>query len=1326
MRRTRLQRFGLTFLAVLVILTGWPAAWGVDGSSVAHAATSPPIELIGFGDYGQGPDKPLIYGDPTLTISGQVVAQGINPENIRFKILESREDYSTVKPSVDGDRFTFSNIPLVPDRNTIVFYQKAGSIETTLLTFYVYYNDTPLITNLMVNDQALPPLGGGQTVIQIVNPDRLTLVISGQGKNVDRVEIKSDQVNAPQSADVVSGVFSALLPAKVGKNVLEFRAYKGNKEVYYIQREVVVTLASSGGNLLYDVVAGGGSPASQLIDLIPAAVTEVPVQDDGAGKVQNDLSDTTNGGFAKISGTLILNYSNTADRELVGFKILAERGSETQELASGPAQAGKTSYSWSGSLAGLSISGGPWTIKAQYIVRTYDDPTDKTRNYTDNAYDIDVHTYQIRLFDKNEPRFLRVTEAQTAERWGAGSVHDVPALPLVLKIEAMNMSNIGNLAVQFDGQTLTKDSDYSLPDWSYNNTTGFTSFTLNIDRLPAKNGRLKLTYSGGSNGTVEIEFQLNVLLAPYVTLHATVNGKTQPFDRVLTLQNAGDLTRLSGKVYNYILKPQGASGRPSNLDVQLNGRSISGLGLVTKTDDESFAISVTSTEFKLNPGSNTLKVILADEPRAEFTYEIRLYNEAVSTIGDIVLKVEQNGKTVDLRPEAGETRYRTSALYLAEFSFKVISPKDQQILAITKGGDVIAQYKYDGSKWTLDDNVLDTYRSSLNSYLRAYAEPGKYNFPSTVSSNTFKAGLTASQYGLITDAAQRIAEENRDEAVARLPLTLRRFGQTIYTISLMDGNGALLATATVYIERTQAGWKVLAPLKAKPTDAYPIVNSNAVEVKVFAEKATKVLIGKNEATTANTTTPDYVFDEKIGDLVPKTYYVFTATAPLKAGLNKIPLQLVIDGQTYKDEIVVYNANTPLTGAEYIDVLGKNVKFTAFDKQLTLTFPKGTVLVEPPANRADDEYIDKRSKLYTDVPLYFALADRLTGQVIEPIQGSSLQLALNLPPNFIYASPLYFIDGGDVDAPGGRDPYARYDEGERKIGDAAPKVRTFRDRTYDNLIPSQRGTLTLSYDPSIVVQAANQLTVFYHDGRAWHNIGGVVDPKKHTITVPFIRFGYYMVMKLNQSFPDVVNHPFAQPAMEAMYTKGIMANYSGATFGANMTTSRGELATALVKALDLPINAGPYEDATGRYPLEPSFYDVRPTNDSWDYAYRYIETAARAGIVSGKQPGFFRPDDGVTRQEAAVMIARALNLKLPATPEAAKATLAKQFADTNQMNYYALQAIAAVTKAGLMEGSPVDPKAKKTLYTFNPQAPLTRAEMAVILQKVMIQMKKLPK
>jgi len=158
---------------------------------------------------------------------------------------------------------------------------------------------------------------------------------------------------------------------------------------------------------------------------------------------------------------------------------------------------------------------------------------------------------------------------------------------------------------------------------------------------------------------------------------------------------------------------------------------------------------------------------------------------------------------------------------------------------------------------------------------------------------------------------------------------------------------------------------------------------------------------------------------------------------------------------------------------------------------------------------------------------------------------------------------------------------------------------------------------------------------------------------------------------------------------------------------------------------LPLKDGPYLDSDQRRPQEPTFNDVYPLRDTWDYQYKYIETAARAGIIRGKEPGYFRPDESLTRQEAAIMIARALNMKL-STNDAAKLSLPKMFTDGKDVGYYAAASVLAVAKAKLMNGEPNDPTAKKPTFKFNPEARLTRAEMAVITIRVMVQLKKLPK
>ena len=78
-----------------------------------------------------------------------------------------------------------------------------------------------------------------------------------------------------------------------------------------------------------------------------------------------------------------------------------------------------------------------------------------------------------------------------------------------------------------------------------------------------------------------------------------------------------------------------------------------------------------------------------------------------------------------------------------------------------------------------------------------------------------------------------------------------------------------------------------------------------------------------------------------------------------------------------------------------------------------------------------------------------------------------------------------------------------------------------------------------------------------------------------------------------------------------------------------------------KRLNIPLN---YELS------KPHFDDVPPIINQdalWDYSY--IETAAREGIIRGTQPRTFEPTANLTRADAAVFLARALDLKLETDP-----------------------------------------------------------------------------
>ena len=114
-----------------------------------------------------------------------------------------------------------------------------------------------------------------------------------------------------------------------------------------------------------------------------------------------------------------------------------------------------------------------------------------------------------------------------------------------------------------------------------------------------------------------------------------------------------------------------------------------------------------------------------------------------------------------------------------------------------------------------------------------------------------------------------------------------------------------------------------------------------------------------------------------------------------------------------------------------------------------------------------------------------------------------------------------------------------------------------------------------------------------------------------------------------TFPDLSGHA-DQAAVEALAARGIITGGSDGLFRPDGAMTRAEFAAIVVRALGLD---------TGSLGGEAVFSDVAP--EAW-YA-PYVDAACRYGIVSGVGDGKFCPDGTLSRQEAAVMVARAAGL-----------------------------------------------------------------------------------
>ncbi|MDG0810041.1 S-layer homology domain-containing protein [Cohnella rhizosphaerae] len=167
--------------------------------------------------------------------------------------------------------------------------------------------------------------------------------------------------------------------------------------------------------------------------------------------------------------------------------------------------------------------------------------------------------------------------------------------------------------------------------------------------------------------------------------------------------------------------------------------------------------------------------------------------------------------------------------------------------------------------------------------------------------------------------------------------------------------------------------------------------------------------------------------------------------------------------------------------------------------------------------------------------------------------------------------------------------------------------------------------------------------------------------------------------------------WAQDTLDAWVNKGWLAGAGSGGQQPDQPVTRAEFATLAVRAFGLQADGAGTGTGTGKYS------DVRA--GSW-YAGA-IYAAAGAGILSGYGDGTIRPSRSVTREEAAVVLA-----KLDGVAETGAAEPA--FSDASELRSWSKASVASAVYAKLLGGYPDG--------TFRPARAMTRAEAVVALDK----------
>ncbi len=204
----------------------------------------------------------------------------------------------------------------------------------------------------------------------------------------------------------------------------------------------------------------------------------------------------------------------------------------------------------------------------------------------------------------------------------------------------------------------------------------------------------------------------------------------------------------------------------------------------------------------------------------------------------------------------------------------------------------------------------------------------------------------------------------------------------------------------------------------------------------------------------------------------------------------------------------------------------------------------------------------------------------------------------------------------------------------------------------------------------------------------------------TVTIQYTAYpssgsAYYGKIIINVGttvpFEDMDAHEWAKEAVSYLYRNGIIADDDSGHYYPGVNMTRADFVVMMVNAFNI---TGGGSD---------NFPDVPEGSDYYDA----VSAAQALGIVYGGDGGMFYPQSGITRQDAMVIIIRALDAV--GMPLEGAASDLSGFPDASTVSGYAIESVAALVRTGLIVG---------TNGKLNPLSTISRAEIAVILYRIL--------
>jgi len=206
---------------------------------------------------------------------------------------------------------------------------------------------------------------------------------------------------------------------------------------------------------------------------------------------------------------------------------------------------------------------------------------------------------------------------------------------------------------------------------------------------------------------------------------------------------------------------------------------------------------------------------------------------------------------------------------------------------------------------------------------------------------------------------------------------------------------------------------------------------------------------------------------------------------------------------------------------------------------------------------------------------------------------------------------------------------------------------------------------------------------------------VVIDGKYYVVISSLTNSVYTVIWNPVEFADVADH-WAKEPVNDMGSRLIVNGVRSGLFEPDTDVTRAEFAAIVVRGLGLRPGAG-----------ASPFSDV----DTSDWFCGYAKTAHEYGLIGGYGDGTFLPEQQITREEAMVVIARAMKLsEIDAGQGEDPTAVLDRFADRALVEDWAVNGVAACVKVGVAAG--------RTATELAPKGNITRAETAVMVRRLL--------